>query len=155
VHARSLGYREALDLHSEADQKPHVVIADPADLLALQELVTKREPDGVVCANDYTAAQLMSSLNRLGLRVPEDIRVTGMDDVRYASVLQTPLTTIHQPCLDLGAAALSAMLDRISHPNMPARDCLVDFQLVVRQSSGSQSDAVSTVRDADHLAATR
>ena len=143
VHARSLGYREALDVHTGPKQQPHVVIADPADLTVLQELVTERQPDAVVCANDFTAAQLMSSLNRLGVRVPEDIRVTGMDDVRYASVLQTPLTTIHQPCLDLGAAALSAMLDRMSHPNMPARDCLVDFQLVVRTSSGSQSGAAA------------
>lgn len=140
VHARSLGYREALEVRTEPRQQARVVIADPADLSVLQELVTEEQPDAVVCANDYTAAQLMSSLNRLGLRVPEDIRVTGMDDIRYASVLQTPLTTIHQPCLDLGAAALSAMLDRISHPNMPARDCLVDFQLVIRQSSGSNNN---------------
>lgn len=151
VHARSVGYREALDVYSNPNQEPHVVIADPADLSALQELVTQREPDGIVCANDYTAAQLMSSLNRLGLRVPEDVRVTGMDDIRYASVLQTPLTTIHQPCLDLGAAALSAMLDRISHPNMPARDCFVNFQIVVRQSSGSTMDRISEGDETDRL----
>jgi DNA-binding LacI/PurR family transcriptional regulator len=112
-----------------------VVIADPTDLSAVRDLIAQRQPDAVVCANDFTAAQFMTPLSRLGLRVPEDIRVTGMDDIRYASVLQTPLTTIHQPVLDLGATALSAMLDRISHPNMPVRDCLVDFQLVIRQSS--------------------
>lgn len=152
VHARSLGYREALDVHAGPKGEPHVAIADPGNLAAVQAVVRERETDAIVCANDYTAAQIMSSLNRLGLRVPEDIRVTGMDDIRYASVLQTPLTTIHQPCLDLGAAALSAMLDRISHPNMPARDCLVDFQLVVRQSSGSQADAVPSDQGVNHLA---
>lgn len=155
VHARSLGYREALDVHVGPKQEPHVAIADPADLAAVQAIVTERETDAIACANDYTAAQIMSSLNRLGLRVPEDVRVTGMDDIRYASVLQTPLTTIHQPCLELGAAALSAMLDRISHPNMPARDCLVDFQLVVRQSSGSQVDAGAADQGTNHLAVAR
>jgi DNA-binding LacI/PurR family transcriptional regulator len=134
VNARSLGYREALTLNA-SQIEPFVIIEDPSELSSVRKLITERAPDAVVCANDNTAAQLMTSLNRLGLRVPEDIRVTGMDDVRYASVLQTPLTTIRQPCLDLGAAALSLMLDRISHPNMPVRDCLVDFQLVVRQSS--------------------
>ena len=98
-------------------------------------MISEHQPDAVVCANDYTAAQFMTSLNRLGIRVPDDIRVTGMDDIRYASMLQTPLTSIHQPCLELGAAALAVMLDRISRPTMPSRDCLVDFQLVIRQST--------------------
>jgi DNA-binding LacI/PurR family transcriptional regulator len=77
----------------------------------------------------------MTSLNSLGLRVPSQIKVTGMDDIKYATILQTPLTTIHQPCLDLGAAALGAMLDRASHPQMPARDLTVNFHLVVREST--------------------
>lgn len=147
VAARSLGYREALLMHNAVRLENFVVIADPSDLSAVRDMVTHRDPDAVVCANDYTAAQLMTSLSKLGVRVPNDIRVTGMDDIRYASVLQTPLTTIHQPCLDLGAAALSAMLDRISHPNMPARDFLVDFQLVVRQSSGYQAEAHALTAD--------
>lgn len=134
VAARAVGYREALR-HYGTGGTPHVVIEDPANLAVIRELVAEQRPDAVVCANDNTAAQLMSSLNRLELRVPDDIRITGMDDVRYASVLQTPLTTIRQPCLDIGAAALSIMLDRVAHPNMPARDCCVDFELVVRQSS--------------------
>lgn len=143
VSARALGYREALSAHVEAPLESFIAIANASDPSAVRDVVAQQEPDAVVCANDYTAAQLMTSLNKIGLRVPDDIRVTGMDDIRYASVLQTPLTTIHQPCLDLGATALSAMLDRISHPNMPVRDFLVDFQLVVRQSSGDPAQARS------------
>ena len=77
----------------------------------------------------------MTSLNTLGVNVPSQVKVTGFDDVRYASLLQTPLTTIHQPCLELGAAALAAMFARIAHPTMPACDYLLDFKLVVRQST--------------------
>lgn len=69
--------------------------------------------------------------------MPAQIKVTGFDDLRYASLLQTPLTTIHQPCLELGSAALGAMFARIANAAMPARDYLLDFKLVVRQSSGS------------------
>ncbi len=61
----------------------------------------------------------------------------GIDDVKYASILQVPLTTLHQPCRDLGAAAIFAMLERIAHPSMPARDILLDCRIVVRQSCGS------------------
>lgn len=137
VHARVLGYREALTVHSDSAKEGVVVISDPTDLPSVREMIERYQPDAVVCANDFTAAQLMTSFTRIGLHVPSDIRIAGMDDIRYASMLQTPLTTIHQPCLDLGATALSVMLDRISHPTMPVRDCLVDFTLVVRQSSGS------------------
>ena len=78
----------------------------------------------------------MTTLNAIEVSVPSEVRVAGIDDVKYASLLQVPLTTIHQPCQDIGATALLAMVDRIAHPKAPARDFLVDFQLVVRQSSG-------------------
>jgi DNA-binding LacI/PurR family transcriptional regulator len=77
----------------------------------------------------------MTSLSTLGADVPTEVKVTGFDDVRYASLLQTPLTTIHQPCLELGATALTAMFARIANPTMLARDYLLDFKLVVRQST--------------------
>jgi DNA-binding LacI/PurR family transcriptional regulator len=79
----------------------------------------------------------MTSLNALGADIPSQVKVTGFDDVRYASLLQTPLTTIRQPCVELGATALAAMFGRIANPGMPARDHLLDFQLVVRQSTAS------------------
>lgn len=136
VNARASGYRDAIRAHSDLRLEEWVEIGDPANISTVREMVGRIRPDGVVCANDYTAAQLMTSLNALGIHVPSSIKVTGMDDVRYASMLQTPLTTIHQPCLELGAAALGAMLDRASYPTMPARDIFVDFQLIVRDSSG-------------------
>ncbi len=143
VHARALGYRETLIIHSGSVKDGIMVISDPCDLAGVREVIKQHQPDAIVCANDFTAAQLMTSLTKIGLHVPSDIRITGMDDIRYASMLQTPLTTIHQPCLDLGATALSVMLDRISHPTMPVRDCLVDFTLVIRQSSGSPQSNIA------------
>jgi len=46
-----------------------------------------------------------------------------------------PLTTIRQPCREIGEAALDTMLARIERPGMPARGILIDCQLVVRESS--------------------
>jgi len=144
VNSRYLGYRAALLEHFGTRPDPFVAAADPSDISVVGHFVEQLKPDAIVCANDYTAAQFMTSLSRLGLRIPEDIRVTGIDDIRYASMLQTPLTTIQQPWLDLGATALSAMLDRISHLNTPIRDCLLGFQLIIRQSSGSAQPGAGT-----------
>jgi GntR family transcriptional regulator of arabinose operon len=84
--------------------------------------------------------------------VPSQVKVTGIDDVRYASMLQTPLTTIHQPCLELGAAAMTMMLNRIARPSMPTHDCLIDFELIVRQST--DSDSANALSQSQHDAVT-
>jgi GntR family transcriptional regulator, arabinose operon transcriptional repressor len=136
VNARATGYCDALRKYRNLDLAECIVIGDPTDISLIRDLVDSFRPEGVVCANDFTAGQLMTSLNTLGLRVPSQIKVSGMDDIKYATILQTPLTTIHQPCIDIGAAALGAMLDRASHPQMPARDLTVNFHLVIRESTG-------------------
>jgi DNA-binding LacI/PurR family transcriptional regulator len=101
----------------------------------------RNQPDAIVCANDFTAAQLFATLNSLGVHVPSQVRVAGVDDVKYAQLLQAPLTTIHQPCLEIGTTALLAMFDRIAHPHAPSRDFLLDFRLVIRKSTASNEYA--------------
>jgi DNA-binding LacI/PurR family transcriptional regulator len=78
----------------------------------------------------------MLALLAKGVRVPEDVRMVGIDDVLYASMLPVQLTTVHQPCAEIGQTAMQVMLERLAHPKMPARDVLLDCELVVRQSCG-------------------
>jgi len=94
-------------------------------------------PDAFVCANDHTAGNLMHTLLALGKRIPDDIRIVGIDDVKYARLLPVPLTTLHQPCRDIGRIALTVMLDRIANPDLPPRDVLLGCELVVRKSCGT------------------
>jgi DNA-binding LacI/PurR family transcriptional regulator len=65
----------------------------------------------------------------------------GMDDVTYASLLPVPLTTMHQPCQEIGMAAMSLMLERVARPEMPARHVMLDCPLIVRESCGVGSPA--------------
>jgi len=74
----------------------------------------------------------------LRVSVPDKVRMVGIDDVKYASLLSVPLTTIHQPCSSIGAVAISVMLDRLREPRLPARDILLNFDLVVRNSCGAR-----------------
>jgi len=135
VEQRILGYREALRSHNNAGADEPVVYGEPGEPGVIRDLIAQRSPDAIVCPNDYTAARLMTCLNELGVQVPEQVRVTGMDDIKYAGLLRPTLTTIHQPCAAIGVTALMAMIDRVEHPDQPARDFLVDFQLIVRGSS--------------------
>jgi LacI family transcriptional regulator len=137
VDARIAGVREALirpPLEVPANWVAH---GDPADLKFVRALVAGRHSDAFICANDFTAAVLLRSLETLGVRVPRDVRVVGFDDVKYATLLSVPLTTIHQPCRDLAVIAFRAMLERIAEPTIPARNLSVTPRLVVRESCGA------------------
>lgn len=137
VNARVCGYRDAITAHLASEAIELVEYGDPSDLSFVHDLVERLSPEAFVCANDYTAAQLMASLNTLGIKVPSRVKIVGVDDIKYASLLHVPLTTIHQPCLQIGSTALLAMQDRLTHPDTPPRDFLLGFRLVVRQSSGN------------------
>ena len=65
-----------------------------------------------------------------------------------------PLTTIHQPCHDIGVAAAAAMLERLSTPNIPTREILLDCRLVVRDSCGARAFGDQSIsRSSDGLTA--
>ena len=77
------------------------------------------------------------ALEAAGIKVPRDVRVVGFDDVRYATLISVPLTTVYQPCRDLATVAFRAMLERIADPALPARNFVLNPRLVVRESCGA------------------
>src|SRR6185295_11221018 len=106
---------------------------------SIRQIMETLRPDGFVCANDRTAGQLMQSLIRLGVGIPRDVRIIGIDDIAYASLLPVPLTTMRQPCREIGIAAMSVMLERIARPGMAVRDVLLETTLVIRESCGAKA----------------
>jgi DNA-binding LacI/PurR family transcriptional regulator len=136
VDAREAGYREALHAAGARYLTELVRRLDPVDGAAVGALLTEK-PEAIVCANDWTAARLMRTLLELGHAVPEEVRLVGIDDVDYASVLPVPLTTLRQPTRQIGAAALAAMLDRVRGAELPTRDILLHGTLIVRRSCGA------------------
>ncbi len=136
VMLRIAGYREAL-LSSGITPDPRWVHSgEPTDEEFIQRIVAD-QATAIICANDLTAANLMRTLDTLGCPVPQKIRVVGFDDVRYAELLRPSLTTIHQPCADIGTIAMQVMLERIENPTFPPRDILAQPTLIVRQSCGA------------------
>ncbi len=138
VHERSAGYREAL-YEAGRPVDPSLIRELETDTPeAVRDLLLALPAEAIVCANDPTAGRLMHGLLALGRRVPQDVRIAGIDDVHYASLLPVPLTTMHQPCREIGVAAMSAMLERLARPAMPVRDILLECPLVIRDSCGAR-----------------
>lgn len=145
VDARIAGFREAVMDTGTKFSSDFVVRIDPWDEKQIKRTMEQLHPDGIVCANDFTAAHVMKALTALGFVVPDQVRMGGIDDVKYASLLPIPLTTIHQPCDEMGEVAIQTMVHRLQHPKLPAQDITLNFSLVVRRSSGQEKarDVVS------------
>lgn len=137
VDARIAGARAAIANHGFELPSNWVNLGDPADAKFVRRLMAGRRWDALLCANDHTAAELLRTLHREGHRVPQDIRLAGFDNVRYATLLAQPLTTIHQPCREIAVAAMRAMLDRLAEPSLPPRSQLLTPSLVVRETCGA------------------
>ena len=137
VLARIAGYREALFAYGIPVQQNLVCRGDPDNPDFVRKVLKDCRPDAMVCANDFTAARMMAGLMNEGIRVPEEIRIVGIDDVKYSSLLPVPLTTQHQNCADIGAIAMITMLQRVEKPDLPTRDILLQTHTVVRKSCGA------------------
>ncbi len=129
---RLAGCREATERAQLA--KPRTACGDPTDPDFVSSLLGSDPPDVIICSNDLGAALLIQTLSSLGLRLPQDIGVVGFDDVTYAVLLATPLTTIRQPCREIGQTAVRVMRERIDNPGLPPRQILLPVELVVRKS---------------------
>ena len=89
----------------------------------------------LVAANDRMAFGALETLKQRGVRVPEDVAVTGFDDLREAQVTGVPLTTVRQSFYTAGKNALEALLKRMNGDAVP-RSVVTSTQLLVRWSCG-------------------
>lgn len=131
---RLVGYRDALCRAGITPKPAWEHEGDASDEAFVADLV-RRGATNIICVNDETASQLMRSLEGLGLTVPDDVRIAGFDDVRYAHLLRVPLTTMRQPCRELAEIALRTMVDRIDQPDMPIATIALRAELCIRRSS--------------------
>lgn len=124
-----IAYDAALVAHG--DGRPEAAIEAVNSLLALN-----RPPTAIFCYNDMTALGAVRAIHSHGLRVPDDISVTGFDDLFFTSYLQPPLTTVRQPMRRMGEMAIENLLKLISGEES-APQVRVEAKLIVRGSTGT------------------
>jgi len=82
---------------------------------AFAELMAQTpRPTAVLCGNDVLAVGAMQKARELGLRVPEDVSITGFDDIDLASVVTPKLTTVEVPHQRMGEAAAGMLIKLIN-----------------------------------------
>jgi LacI family transcriptional regulator len=103
-------------------------------------------PTAVFAANDYMAVGLMSALGEAGLHVPQDVAVTGFDDIAIAQYLNPPLTTVRVDAYELGEQAVRQWIySTRSGRQVPAHH-LLPANLIVRSSCGSTEPLAMDLR---------
>jgi LacI family transcriptional regulator len=132
------GFAEALEgrginptalpvLHGEFSRERARAVA--ADLIAGGRL-----PRALVCANDQMALGVLDALGAAGLRVPDDVIVTGFDGIDDGTRSTPRLTTVRQPMLELGRAAVRAMVARLNAPDLAPVNTELPVTVLLRES---------------------
>ena len=88
----------------------------------------------VICASDQMALGVLDVLEELGIRCPDQVRVTGFDGIGAARHSRPTLTTVHQPMVELGRAAVHVITERLKHPGMAKRSLTLPVRVVLRDS---------------------
>ncbi len=91
--------------------------------------------DALFCANDYVASGAVCALHDAGLSIPEDVAVTGFDDIPIARILNPPITTVRQPVDRIAGLACEMLCGRIDGDTGHARRLIIKCELTVREST--------------------
>lgn len=93
-------------------------------------------PDGLVCVNDEVAVALLDEFQRAGLAIPDDLAVTGWDDVMTARFTRPGLTTVTQPVRELGGLAATALHRWVTTGEKEHDPTILPTRIVLRGSCG-------------------
>jgi LacI family transcriptional regulator len=113
----------------------NIITGEPSDANLVSSIKILPKKTGILCANDSTAAVLMSGLGNSGTPVGTDTLIAGFDDMKYAKHLQVPLTTYRQPLSDIVRNSYIMMLSRISNPRQTTASIYLSGKLVPREST--------------------
>nr|WP_299241988.1 LacI family DNA-binding transcriptional regulator [uncultured Halomonas sp.] len=102
---------------------------------AMRRLLEHRPyPQAVFAFNDLVAIGAIRATHEEGMRVPDDLSVIGYDDIELARYLNPALTTIHQPIYELGATAITQLIERLEHGRPLEPTLSLAPRLVIRES---------------------
>jgi DNA-binding LacI/PurR family transcriptional regulator len=137
---RKSGWEKAL---SEADIEPTMFCEGDwyaEDGKSCMSYMLEQWPDieAVFVSNDNCALGAISTLQKSGHRIPEDVKVIGFDDVRFLDYTNPPLTSIRQDYYSMGDCAAKELCRRIEHPESEAQVRIIPTQLVLRRSCGCE-----------------
>ncbi len=139
-----MGVREEIFTRTVSALSPHIDFMsvtnvdglDGGAAAAREILDSGFDPTAILCVNDFMAVGVLRELRRRDLRVPEDISVTGFDDIKLSQYCYPALTTVHIPRGRIGHLVFDALAPKPDAQPQPAHEFLIDTHTVLRESTG-------------------
>lgn len=103
---------------------------------ALEILESGFKPSSIVCVNDFMALGVLRALREQGLRVPQDVSVTGFDNIKLSEFCSPLLTTLHIPRENIGQTIVETLAGDPGKPKTAGREIVVNPEFVLRDSTG-------------------
>lgn len=136
---RLKGYQQALDEAGIPFDENLVAEGDFTlwSGLNASEHFTRMEdiPTAIFCMNDEMAIGAMKGLKSKGLKLPEDISITGFDDLEVSRYCDPPLTTVSQPAEKLGEKSAELLFQLIDEQQPTQTEFVLPIEFVIRQST--------------------
>ena len=129
-------YRQELVLADGVLQEQELGFSDfdKGNVLGEKILKIDPRPDAVLGINDITAIGIMNKLKEKQVDVPGQISITGLDDIEMASMTVPGLTTIRQPAVRTGEAAMNLLIDAMEDGRMKPKKVVIEPELIIRGS---------------------
>jgi LacI family transcriptional regulator len=138
---RLAGYRQALEESGLVYDEELVAVGNLTEedgYQAAHRLLSLPDPlTAISVANDLMALGAMRAVHECGLRVGQDVAITGFDDIPLAAHAHPPLTTVRQPIYDIGRRICRMLIQVIRGESLAEPHILLEPTLVIRESSGA------------------
>lgn len=96
-----------------------------------------QEFSAIVASGDIMAIGAMRALNDRGIKVPDDVAISGFDDIAFAALVTPSLTTVRQPKYQIGVRTMEKLMDLIAGKELSSHRDVLNYEIVIRESSGS------------------
>ncbi len=138
---RIAGFQAALAARGIAIQPDWIVTGSlttaSAATAAHRLLAQARPPSAIVTGNNLATIGVMRAVRELGLSVPDDLSLVGIDDFEWANLFEPRLTLVEQPCTELGRQAAALLVERIGAPTGARKSVRLASKLQTRASCRS------------------
>lgn len=141
--ARLLGFRSALELAGLPECEAPIVEGDWSAQSGYDALMSMaqvgRIPTGLFVQNDLMAVGAMRAARELGLQIPQQLSIIGIDDIPLASFVDPPMTTFRQEFKVIGREAIRQLIRAIKRPSTPHQQLRISAKMVVRRSTSPKT----------------
>lgn len=134
---RKEGYFEALEEFGIAKDEDLIITCgqDFSKIYAkTYKLLQVKKPDGIFCLYDYAAIPVMKAVADMGLRIPQDLMVTGYDNIDIGPFLDKPLTTVDPHQKELGYSSAELLLQMLQGRQCPTEN-IIEPTMVIRETT--------------------